>query len=68
MANVFLKAEVVKSLRAETGTSLKLCSDAYDYAKGDRKIALAYIKAKTLAVCTPGMTFDQRVQMFATTA
>ena len=53
-----------KELSAETGIGLRNCVKAYDYANGDHDIAVAYLKAKTLAVATPGLSFDERVQRF----
>lgn len=37
-----------------------LCKEAIEYAKGDEQVAIAYLKAKGLAVATPSLTFDQR--------
>lgn len=59
-----ITAEDVKSLRAETGMGLMMCKEALDYAKGNIHLAKAYIDAKTLAVATPGMSFDKRVKSF----
>lgn len=58
------KGEMVKKLSAETGIGMRNCTKAYDYANGDHDIAIAYLKAKTLAVATPGLSFDERVQRF----
>jgi translation elongation factor EF-Ts len=58
------RASDIKKLRGETGIGLGLCSEAYDYANCDHDVAIAYLKAKTLAVATPGMSFDERVQWF----
>ncbi|HCL4480142.1 TPA: hypothetical protein N2D99_002228 [Clostridium botulinum] len=41
-----------------------LCKHALEYSKGDEEIAIAYIKSKTLAVATPNLTFDERIQYF----
>lgn len=59
-----IKGEAVKKLSAETGMGAHNCAKAYDYAKGDHDVAVAYLKAKTLAVATPGLSFDERVQRF----
>lgn len=58
------RLEKAKALSAETGIGLRNCAKAYDYANGDHDIAIAYLKAKTLAVATPGLSFDERVQRF----
>ena len=58
------KGEVVKRLREFTGMGTYNCSKAYDYANGDFDTAVAYLKAKTLAVATPDLSFDERVQRF----
>ena len=58
------KLQVVKQIRDATGVGLRLCVDAYDYAAGDLPTAIAYVRAKTSAVATPGLSFDQRVQQF----
>ena len=54
----------IKELSEETGMGLHNCTKAYNYANGDHDIAIAYLKAKTLAVATPGLSFDERVQRF----
>lgn len=56
--------ELINKLRKETGCSLIDCKKAIDYADNNYLLAVAYIKAKTLAVNTPKLTFDERVQMF----
>ena len=58
------KIQVVKQIRDATGAGLRMCVDAYDYAGGDLPIAVAYVRAKSTAVVTPGLNFDQRVQLF----
>ena len=58
-----LKLRILK-LRDETGVGLRLCKEAIDYANGDYELEKAYIKAKTLAVATPKLTFDERVMLF----
>lgn len=59
-----IKGEQIKQLSAETGIGLHNCTKAYNYANGDHDLAIAYLKAKTLAVATPGLSFDERVQRF----
>lgn len=54
----------INELREKSGCGLTLCKQAIDYAKGDEKVALAYLKAKTLAVATPKITFNERVKLF----
>lgn len=54
----------VRKLRNKTGVGLRLCKLALNYSEGNEKIAIAYIKAKTIAVATPKLTFDERVQLF----
>ena len=58
------KGEKIKQLSIETGMGLHNCAKAYNYADGDHGLAIAYLKAKTLAVATPGLSFDERVQRF----
>ena len=56
----------VNSLRKVTGCSLHLCMRAIVYADDrDDCTPLGYLKAKTLTIATPRMTFEQRVQMFS---
>lgn len=43
---------------------MKESKNAAVYAKGDKRLAVAYAKARTLAVATPGMSFEERVQHF----
>ena len=52
------------SLREKTGMSVKECYNALTYGKGDVDMAIAYLKARSLAVATPKLTFDERVLMF----
>lgn len=59
-----IRGQMAKELSVETGMGLRNCAKAYDYANGDHDIAVAYLKAKTLAVATPGLSFDERVQRF----
>lgn len=53
--------------RKKYGVSLYHAKCAIKYAKGDEKIAVAFIKAKTIAVTTPGLSFDERVRSFLDT-
>lgn len=43
---------------------MTLCRDALDYSQGKINLAIAYLKAETLAVATPKLNFDERVQCF----
>ena len=46
---------------------LAMCKKALEYAQehnGDDYMAIAYLKAKTLAVATPNLSFDERVLRF----
>jgi hypothetical protein len=63
---VKMNPKQIKALRDKTGCSLRMCRDAWLYAEerqGDEDMALAYCKAKTLAVQTH-CPFDERVQRF----
>ena len=54
-------------LRNLSHCPLAMCKKALEYAKeldGDDYMAIAYLKAKTLAVATPGLSFDERVLRF----
>ena len=56
----------IKELRDRTGCSLKTCKEAWEYAEernGGIQMAIAYCKAKSLAVRTE-CSFDERVQRF----
>lgn len=56
----------IKELRDRTGCGLKMCREAWQYAEernGGIQMALAYCKAKTLAVYT-NCSFDDRVKRF----
>ena len=59
-----IKCLKIKELSKETGMGLHNCVKAYNYANGNHDIAIAYLKAKTMAVATPGLSFDERVQRF----
>jgi translation elongation factor EF-Ts len=54
-------------LRNVSHCPLAMCKKAIEYAEehnGDDYMAIAYLKAKTLAVATPGLSFDERVRRF----
>ena len=58
--------EAVIKLRDKSGCPLKLCKEALEYASthgGDEELAMAFLRAKTLAVKTT-CSFDERVQRF----
>lgn len=55
--------DTIQHLR-QLGISMKESKNAAVYAKGDKRLAVAYAKARTLAVATPGMNFEERVQHF----
>ena len=55
--------EKAMELRNETGCPLKACKDALIYSNGDKDLAIAYLKAKYLAVHFSG-SFDEKVQGF----
>jgi hypothetical protein len=54
----------IKRLNYITCAGMGMCKKALEYSNGDHETAIAYIKAKTLAVSTPKLTFDERVQYF----
>lgn len=54
----------IKMFREKTGCSLMESKAAMEYANGDEILAIAYLKAKSFAVATPCLTFDERVQKF----
>lgn len=54
----------VKELRNLTGCSMLLCKQALEYSNEDQELAIAYIRAKSYAVATKGLTFDERVKRF----
>jgi|GEM_PF-3036896 len=62
--NIVLRRMAVGQLAGFAGCSPSDCRKALAYADGDVILAAAYLKAKGLAVATPGMTFDERVQWF----
>ena len=58
--------EEIRKLAQQTGCSISLCKDAYEYAQSyaaGRDMAVAYLKAKTLAVKTT-CSFHERVLRF----
>lgn len=58
--------EQILNLSKETGCSISMCKEAVEYAnkhKGSTNMAVAYLKAKTLAVKTH-CSFDERVKRF----
>lgn len=58
--------EKVKILREKTGMSLILCKRAILYAKIHKGCtALGYLKARSIAIATPNMTFEERVRKFS---
>lgn len=62
-----ITVEDIQRLRNLTGVGMRQCRDAVFYAKehrGGEKLALAYLKAKGIAVATPNLTFDERVLSF----
>lgn len=56
--------ETIKILHEKTGVAFDMCAKALEYANGNQEVAIAYIKAKTLAVATPNLTFEERVKSF----
>lgn len=54
--------EQVDKVQEITGLGKMQCKEALDYSKGNIDLAVAYLKAKNLAVATPNLTFDERVQ------
>lgn len=59
--------EMLHQLKAATQCSIVICKEAMEYANGDYSLALAYIKAKTCAIATPGLTFHERISRFYNT-
>lgn len=59
-----IKIDDIKKLREHTGCSMMQCKSALEYSKGDLSLSIAYLKALTIAVATPNLTFDERVQFF----
>ena len=57
--------EKVKILREKTGMSLTLCKRAILYAENHKGCtALGYLKARSIAIATPNLTFEERVRKF----
>ena len=58
--------EKVQILRNQTGMNLTLCKRAILYAKNHKGCtALGYLKARSIAIATPNMTFEERVRRFS---
>lgn len=58
--------EKIQILRNQTGMSLTLCKRAILYAKNHKGCtALGYLKARSIAIATPNMTFEERVRKFS---
>lgn len=56
----------IKALRDKTGASLYQCKRAIEYANTHKDCtAIGYLKACTIAVCTPNSTFENRVRSFS---
>lgn len=63
---IVITTETVLELRNKTGSGMMECKRALEYARDhhDERLAMAYLRARTLAVATPGLTFDERVLSF----
>ena len=60
------KVEQIKILRDTTGCSLYNCRCAVDFSSTHNDCTpVGYLKAITLAVATPTLTFEERVQKFS---
>ena len=58
--------EKIQTLRNQTGMSLTLCKRAILYTKNHKGCtALGYLKARSIAIATPNMTFEERVRRFS---
>ena len=58
--------EKALKLANETGAGIRLCYQAILYANEHPDVtALGYVRAKGLAVATPGLTFHERVIRFS---
>jgi len=58
--------EKIQTLRNQTGMSLILCKRAILYTKNHKRCtALGYLKARSIAIATPNMTFEERVRKFS---
>lgn len=58
--------EKVQILRNQTGASLMLCKRAILYSEKHKGCtALGYLKARSIAIATPNMTFEERVRFFS---
>lgn len=59
---------LVENLIRETGCGLHLALKALSYIKeyrGEKITMIGYVKAKSLAVATPNLTFLERVKKFS---
>lgn len=59
-----MKQTDIAFLQVSYGVGYNLACEALEYAEGNLDIALAYIKAITVVVATPNLTFDERVKFF----
>jgi translation elongation factor EF-Ts len=58
--------EKIKLLKEKTGMSLTLCKRAILYTKNHKGCtALGYLKAHSIAIATPNMTFEEKVRKFS---
>lgn len=58
--------EKVQILRNQTGINFTLCKRAILYAQNHKGCtALGYLKARSIAIATPNMTFEERVRKFS---
>ena len=63
---VVIPLDQVLRLRRITGAGLMACRNAILYAQEHEACTPeGYFKAKTLAVSTPNISFEQRVRMFS---
>lgn len=61
----YARREQIRKLREKTGATYNECANAIRYAEDHPGITpKAYLLAKTIAVATPGITFEERVKMF----
>lgn len=56
--------EQIHKLHDFSGCSRIICKRALEYGNGDWNVAIAYLKAENNALCTRGISFDDRVKMF----
>jgi len=58
--------EKVQILRNQISASLMLCKRAILYSENHKGCtALGYLKARSIAIATPNMTFEERVRRFS---